>query len=565
MKLSKSYFFTLREDVKDDDSLSGKLLTRAGYVRRNSSGIYMYLPLGWKVMMNIEGIVREEMERIGCQEMLMPALIPEEFYIASGRRKGFGSDMFTLKDRNGKPYALGPTHEELFALAAAQAITSYKDMPFSLYQLQTKFRDEPRPRFGLIRVREFIMHDAYTFDKDEAGLDAAYQKMFDAYVRCMQRFHLHYVVVTADTGVMGGSLSQEFQALSETGEDTLACCDSCGYGSNLEVAPCPDDYPDDTSEMLEKAKKSTPGAGTIEEVSSLLHKNPSDFVKCLIYLVDGRPVAAMVRGNRDVNETKLKKHFHAASVQLADAETVEKVTGARVGFAGPIGLSIPVVCDYEVSHMKNFIVGANETDAHYTNVNMRDFPCELMDLRQVQESDKCPACGGKLVFRKGIEVANPFKLGTKYAEAMNLYYSDAANEKHPVYMGSYGLGVGRVMAAVVEQSHDEQGIIWPMSLAPYKAAIVVIDTRDKEAMETGNTLYDQLRRKGIDTILDDRDQRPGVKFKDMDLIGIPIRITIGRALKDGCVECKMRTESASTLVRVEDAADTVQKKIREEC
>ncbi len=558
MKLSNSYFFTIRENIKDEDSVSGNLLVRGGFVRKNSAGVYMFLPLGLKVLNNIQNIVRDEMNKAGAQEVLMPALIPEETYVASGRRAGFGSSMFSLKDRNGKPFVLGPTHEELFAIAGAQGIHSYKDLPFNLYQLQTKFRDEPRPRFGLLRVREFIMHDAYSFDKDLEGLDVSYKKMYDAYVHCMNRFELDYVIVTADTGVMGGLLSQEFQALSETGEDTIVTCDSCDLSTNLEVAQCPDHYEDDLSEYLPMRKVSTPNAKTIEEVAAFFGKKPTDFVKTLIYKVDDKVVACLVRGNRDVNETKLRKLFGANEVALADAQTVEEVTHAKVGFAGPVGLDIPVIADYEVTHMRNFIVGANENDLHYENVNLHDFKIDTaMDLRLIQENDRCPVCGGKIVFRKGIEVANPFKLGDKYSKAMNLYYSDVNNEKKPVIMGSYGLGIGRAMAAIVEQKHDDFGILWPISVAPYKVAIVPLDTKNEEMMKAANDLYDRLNAAGIDTLMDDREERPGVKFKDMDLIGIPMRVTFGKAFKDHQVEFKLRTEKNAELIDADKAEEKI--------
>lgn len=562
MKLSNSYFYTIRENIKDEDSISGNLLTKAGYIRRNSSGVYMFLPLGWKVMQNIESIVRDEMNKAGAQEVLMPSLIPEETYVASGRRAGFGSSMFSLLDRNKKPYVLGPTHEELFAVAASQGITSYKDLPFNLYQIQTKFRDEPRPRFGLIRVREFIMHDAYSFDKDLVGLNKSYNKMFNAYVNCMKRFQLNYVVVDADTGVMGGLKSQEFQALSDMGEDTLVLCDSCSYATNLEIAECPDMYPDDKAEPLPLEKVQTPNAKTIEEVSAYLHKLPTDFVKTLIYKVDDKIVACLVRGNRDVNETKLRKAFNANNVELADASTVIKATNAPVGFAGPIGLEIPVIMDFEISHMKNFIVGANEKDLHYQNVNLIDFKADkVMDLRQIQENDRCPRCGGKIYFKKGIEVANPFKLGDKYSKAMTLYYSDENNEKHPVIMGSYGLGIGRALAAIVEQKHDENGIIWPYEIAPYKIIIVVANQKDTTLAKAGDELYEQLTKEGIECILDDRDARAGVKFKDADLLGIPLRVTIGKAYVDSQVEVKERTEKEPVLVPVVDLVSFLKAKI----
>lgn len=558
MKLKNSYFYTLRENVKDEDSVSGNLLTRSGMIKKNSAGVYMYLPLGYKVLQNIENIVREEMNATGAQEVMMPSLIPEDVYISSGRRAGFGSSMFSLKDRFQKPYVLGPTHEELFAIAAGMHIHSYKDLPFNLYQFQNKFRDEARPRFGLIRVREFIMKDAYSFDADLAGLDVSYQKMFDAYKRAFDRMEIDYKIVRADTGVMGGLLSEEFQAVTDIGEDVLVLCDSCDYSSNLEISLCPDRYKDSTEECLPKELVHTPNAKTIEEVSAFLGKKATDFVKTLIYQVDDQVVACMVRGNRDVNETKLQKAFQAAEVALADFDTVKRVTHANVGFAGPIGLDIPVVMDYEVSHMRNFIVGANQTDYHYTNVNMSDFtPTKIMDLREIQENDICPVCGGKIYFKKGIEIGNTFKLGDKYSKAMNLYYSDANNTLQPVIMGSYGLGPGRVMAAVAEQKHDENGIIWPISIAPYKVAIVVISNKFEDQVKLGNELYDSFSQLGIDVILDDRDERAGVKFKDMDLIGIPVRITVGKLANEGKVELKYRTQQEATVVEAKDVINIV--------
>ena len=554
MKLKNSYFYTLRENVKDEDSISGNLLARSGMIKKNSAGVYMYLPLGYKVLQNIQNIVREEMDATGAQEVLMPALIPEEIYVNSGRRAGFGIGMFSLKDRNLKPYVLGPTHEELFAMAGSMGIHSYKDLPFNLYQFQTKFRDEARPRFGLIRVREFIMKDAYSFDTDLAGLDVSYQKMFDAYKKSFDRMEIDYKIVRADTGVMGGLLSEEFQAVTDIGEDVLVLCDSCNYSSNLEISTCPDNYEDSTEEMLEKELVFTPNAKTIEEVSAFLGKKPTDFVKTLIYQVDDQVVACMVRGNRDVNQTKLQKAFGATEVALADFDTVKRVTNANVGFAGPIGLTIPVIMDYEIAHMRNFIVGANQTDYHYTNVNMSDFtPTKVMDLREIQENDICPVCGGKIYFKKGIEIGNTFKLGTKYSEAMDLYYTDTNNQLQPVVMGSYGLGPGRVMAALVEQKHDENGIIWPVSVAPYKVAVVIINNKFEDQVKLANELYDSLKAQGIDVILDDRDERAGVKFKDMDLIGVPVRITVGKLAGEGKVEYKLRTEQEAETLEAQEA------------
>lgn len=562
MRLKSSFFYTLRENVKDEDSASSNLLVRAGYIKKSSSGIYMFMPLGFKVLSKVEAIIREEMNRTGCQELLMPAMIPEEVYEASGRRNGFGHSMFTLKDRKGQPYALGPTHEELFAIAAKMKIRSYKDMPFSLYQIEEKFRDEPRPRFGLIRVREFAMKDAYTFDKDEAGLDAAYQKQFEAYKRIMDRLHLNYKIVRADTGIMGGLLSEEFQAVTPIGEDILVLCDSCDFASNIEVAPCIAEKPDHVEEPEELKLVETPHSRTIEEVTDYLHKDAKSFVKTLIYSIDGKPVAVMVRGDREVNETKLSKLFNATDVELAEPEMVKKATGADIGFAGPIGIKCELCADEEVSFMQNFIVGANKTGYHYIGVNQKDFKIDrTADLRNIQEGDVCPKCGGRIHFSHGIEVGNTFKLGTKYSKALDLQYLDSENKLQYVWMGSYGIGPARAMAALVEQCADENGINWPAEIAPYQCSVVIISMKDPIQCEIAEKLYEALTNAGIDSILDDRDERPGVKFKDMELIGIPTRITVGRDAAAGNIEIKTRT-GESEIVPIDQAVEKIKSLLR---
>lgn len=552
MKLKNSFFYTLRENVKDEDSISSNLLVRAGMIKKSSAGVYMLLPLGYKVIENIEKIIKEEMDKTGAQQLQMPALISEDVYIQSGRRANFGNSMFSLKDRFNKPFVLGPTHEELFALAAAMKIRSYKDMPFSLYQIQTKFRDEPRPRYGLIRVREFMMKDAYTFDTNEEGLDIAYKKQFDAYVNIFNRLKLDYRIVKADTGVMGGLLSEEFQAVSAIGEDILVLCDSCDYASNLEVSKCINTkMPKEEPKQMEMME--TPNAKTIEEVANFLNLDKDRFVKTLIYLIDDKPYAIMVRGNREVNETKVRKLLQGNNIELAPASIVEEVTNAQVGFAGPINIKCPIIMDEEVSFMSNFIVGANKTDYHYINVNTSDFKAEYVaDIRQIQENDICPICGGKIHFKHGIEVGNTFKLGTKYSKALNLEYLDANNKLNPVWMGSYGIGLGRCMAAIAEQYNDENGLIWPLSIAPYKLSIVVISTKDEAQNNLANKIYDYFTSKGIDVLLDDRDERPGVKFKDMDLIGIPYRITVGKNAINNIVEFKPRNSDEKQELNIDE-------------
>ena len=561
MKLKNSFFYTLRENVRDEELVSSNLLVRAGFIKKSSAGVYMMLPLGLRVMQKIEDIIRQEMDATGCQEVLMPSLIPEEVYVSSGRREGFGSSMFSLKDRKGQDYVLGPTHEELFALAAKMKIRSYKDMPFSLYQMQTKFRDEPRPRFGLIRVREFIMKDAYTFDKDEAGLDEAYAKQFQAYKNIMDRLHLDYRIVKADTGVMGGLLSEEFQAITPIGEDVLVLCDSCDFASNIEVAPCIPQKPETVEEEKEMYLEETPNSRTIEEVAQHFHQDAKKFVKTLIYNVDGKAVAVMVRGDRDVNETKLRKMLNATNVELADADMVVEATGAQIGFAGPVGIKCPVYADEEVLYMQNFIVGANKTGYHYANVNNKDFTLTGHgDLRNIMEGDICPKCGGTIEFKHGIEVGNTFKLGTKYSKALDLRYLDSNNQLQDVWMGSYGIGPARAMSALAEQNADENGINWPIEVAPYQIAIVIISTKDEQQVAEAENIYAQLTRKGYEVILDDRDERPGVKFKDMELIGIPYRITVGKGIKDGKVEFKARNGEKMD-VAVEDIIAHVQNTI----
>lgn len=558
MNLKKSFFYTFRENVKDEESTSGNLLARAGMIKKSSAGVYMFMPLGYKVLKNIENIIREEMNKSGAQELLMPALISEDVYVQSGRRDGFGQSMFSLKDRFQKPFVLGPTHEELFVQAAQMKVRSYKDLPFTIYQFQTKFRDEPRPRFGLIRVREFIMKDAYSFDVDLEGLHDSYMKMFNAYKASFDRMKIDYTIVKADTGVMGGLLSEEFQAISEIGEDILVMCDKCDFSSNLEIAACVKNCKSTKEALLDKELVHTPNARTIDEVSSFFEKDATKFVKSLIYNIDGEAVCCLVRGDHEVNETKVRKLLQATNVELADQEMVEKVTNAKVGFAGPIGLKCKIIMDQDIEAMTNFIVGANQTDYHYNNVNLKDFvPTLVADIRQIKEGDVCPCCGGKIHFKKGIEIGNTFKLGEKYSKALGLEFADKENKLKPVVMGSYGIGPGRCLAALAEQKHDDKGLIWPMEIAPYKVGIVLINLKNEKHVEVADKIYDELIEKGIEPLLDDRDERAGVKFNDMDLIGIPIRITIGKALDNGQVEVKLRTENEVKLVALDDLMDYI--------
>lgn len=556
MKLNNSYFYTLRENPNDEESTSGALLIRGGYIKKSSSGIYMYLPLGYKVLNNIQNIIREEMDKTGCQELLMPCLLPEDYYISSGRRANFGSSMFQLKDRFNKTMVLGPTHEELFAVAASMKIHSYKDLPFSLYQMQTKFRDEPRPRFGLIRVREFIMKDAYTFDKDLAGLDEQYAKIFQAYKNIFDRLGIDYKIVKADTGVMGGLLSEEFQAISPIGEDTLVLCDQCDYSSNLEISTHV--YEDNDEDEKEIQLVETPHKKSIEEVAEFLNIDLKKTIKALLMNVNGKLHIFFIRGDRELNEVKVQKLLGVNEINFANDELIA-TSNAVAGYTGPKDLTgATVVIDEEILHMKNIVIGANKEGYHYINANPKDISYDICgDIANVAEGDKCPVCGGRIHFKKGIEIGNTFKLGTKYSKAMNLYYQDDNHQLQPVVMGSYGIGVGRTMAAIVEQMHDDSGLIWPIEIAPYKVGIVLINQKDEAQVKLANDIYDRLMAEGIEPVFDDRDERAGVKFKDMELIGIPMRITVGKMAKDDQVEFRMRTDTENTVMTSEDAINKV--------
>ena len=539
MKLKNNYFYTIREDIKDEEAISGKLLVRSGMIKKSSAGVYMYLPIGYKVIKNIESIIREEINKEGLLELSMPTLIPREIYAQTGRTDSFGSSVFSLKDRFNRDYILGPTHEELFTIASLSCIKSYKDMPYSLYQFQTKFRDEPRPRYGLIRVREFVMKDAYSFDKDLDGLDKSYEKIFNAYKRIFDRIGINYKIVRADTGVMGGLLSEEFQALTEIGEDTLVLCDKCDFASNIEVTK---HIVNENSNKEEKNIEliETKSKETIEDVCNFLNIDIRDSVKALLMNVDGSLVIFFVRGDRELNEVKALKALNAKEISFANDELIA-TSNAVPGYTGPVGLNAKVVIDEEVLKMKNFCCGANKEGYHYINANVKDINYDIVaDIVNVKEGDICPNCGGKLYFKKGIEIGNTFKLGTKYSEALGLNYSDEFNKLKPVVMGSYGIGLGRCMAAVVEQHNDDKGIIWPDTIAPFKTSIVIVNTKDEIQNTVANDLYDELMKNNVDTILDDRNERLGVKLNDMDLIGVPYRIVVGKRASEGIVELKRR-------------------------
>lgn len=558
MRLSKDFFYTIKENVSDEDSISGKLLVKSGMIKKVGNGIYAKLPLGEKTAKNIENIVRKHMNNAGASELRMPSLLPMDYFEKTGRKNAFGESMFKLNDRYNREYALGPTHEELFTIISMAKVKSYKDTHFTIYQIGPKYRDEVRPRLGLIRTREFTMKDAYSFDKDYEGLDESYNKMFQAYHNIFKELGIDYTVVRADTGAMGGLLSEEFHAITDIGEDTLVLCDNCDYSSNLEVS---EHVSNDIEEEAEKELQlvETPHKETINEVSEYLKLDITKTVKAMLMNVDGELVVFFIRGDRELNENKVLKLLKANEIGFADDELIA-TSNAIPGFTGPIGLNAKVVIDNEVLNMKNFCCGGNKEGFHYINANIKDFKFDLSgDIVNVKEGDICPKCGGKLTFKKGIEVGNTFKLGTKYAESLGLNYLGDDNKLHPVIMGSYGIGIERILSAIVEQNNDEKGIIWPINVAPYKVAIVVINPKDEMQSNAGEELYNELNNLGIDTLIDDREERAGVKFNDIDLIGIPIRITIGKKITENVVEIKLRKEQNTEDCNMENVIERIKK------
>ena len=522
----------------------------------------MYLPMGIRTLDKIKKIVKEEMDRAGAQELLMPSLIPSEYYEKCGRVEAFGASMFNLKDRYNKPHVLGPTHEELFTIAAKSMVRSYKDLPFNLYQQADKFRDEPRPRYGLIRVREFIMKDAYSFDRDEAGLDKSYLIMKDAYNRIYDRLGIDYKIVKADCGAMGGTLSEEYQAITDIGEDTIVLCDSCDFSSNLEVAETISNIESNEKE-LELEMVHTPHQETIEDVCNYLNIDVKQSVKALLMNANDELVVLFVRGDRELCENKVCKLLGISELNFAD-DALIATSNAVAGYTGPIGLNCKVVVDNEVLKMKNFCCGANKEEYHYINANVKDIKYDIVgDIVNVQEGDTCPVCGGKLYFKKGIEIGNLFKLGTKYAEKLGLTYLDENNQEQTVVMGCYGIGVGRILASLIEQTNDEYGLVFPMNIAPYQVALVQIDMKNEEQSKTANEIYEKLTEKGIEVIFDDRDERPGVKFKDMELIGIPARITVGKKISENLVEFKERATGNGEDISIDQVVDRVVKYVKD--
>ncbi len=576
MRLSKMYVRTLRELPAEAEIPSHILLLRTGMIRKLASGIYGFMPLGWRSLHKIENIIREEMDKSGAQEILMSAIQPAELWEESGRWSAYGPELWRIKDRNGRDFCLGPTHEEIFTDIVRDGVSSYRQLPLNLYQIQHKYRDEARPRFGLMRSREFIMKDAYSFDKDQEGLDKSYDDMYDAYTRIFTRCGLTFRPVEADSGAIGGNASHEFTALSEVGESDIAYCESCSMAANVEKAACRDAEPSPESEaMLELQEVHTPGTKTIEEVAGFLNIDKTKTIKALLfekYDEDGKAdgyVAAFVRGDRDLNMIKLVNALNIPehAIAFADESKLEAAIGAVGGFTGPIGLhDCTVVVDSELVGLKNLCAGACKLDHHILNVNYgRDYEGDIVtDLKVLKEGDPCPVCGAPIKHTRGIEVGQVFKLGTKYSKAMNATYKDENQQDHPLVMGCYGIGVSRTLAAVIEQHHDEDGIIWPVSVAPYHAIVTLVKPKDEEQAKLAEEIYQSLLTAGVEAVIDDRDERPGVKFKDADLLGFPIRITVGKRAGEGIVEYKLRRDSEKSELSVAEAIENAIKLVNEE-
>jgi len=565
MRWSRTLLATLRDDPQEAEIDSHKLMVRAGLIRKLSGGLYTFMPLGLRALQKVTQIVREEMNRAGAQEILMPALQPAELWERSGRLSTMGPGMFRLKDRADRLMALGPTHEEVVTELLSGEVSSYRQLPCTVYQIQTKFRDEIRPRFGLMRAKEFIMKDAYSFDTSFEAADASYQAMYDAYVRIFTRCGLRARPVEADTGDIGGKWSHEFMVLADSGEDGIVDCPACGYAANQERAERKVSAPT-TAPCAAIEEVPTPNARTIDDLVSFFKCGADRFIKTLIYQVDGKTVAALVPGDRDLNEHKLKRLLSAKKVELADEATIQKVTGAPVGFAGPVGLTIPVYADQSLKGATDRITGANKADTHVLHVDLaRDAAVTAFeDLVIVGAGDICPRCGQTMQLKRGIEVGHVFKLGTKYTESFEAKYLNDKGQTELMVMGCYGIGVTRTLQAVIEQSHDADGIVWPVSVAPFAVSLLLLDPKDPAVSAVVDGLEKALEDRGIDVFVDDREERPGVKFKDADLIGCPVRVVAGaKGLAKGGVEVKLRTSKNVDLVPVEQAADTIAARVGE--
>jgi prolyl-tRNA synthetase len=568
MLFSRMLIPTLKEDPSEAEAVSHKLLLRAGMIRKLTAGIYNFLPVGLRTLRKVENIVREEMNRAGALEVLMPAVQPAELWQESGRWHVYGKELLRFKDRHGRDYCFGPTHEEVITDLVRREVQSYRQLPLNLYQIQVKFRDEIRPRFGIIRAREFIMKDGYSFHADEADAETAYQGMYDAYNRIFSRCGLKFKTVEADTGPIGGSYSHEFMVLADTGEDLLASCTACDYAANLEKAEVilRGNDPAVPAEKRHEAVH-TPNVRTAEEVAAFLKVTPQEIVKTLIYETDQGPVAVLIRGDHEVNEVKVRNLLGVTDLTLAGPARVEDLTGAEVGFAGPVDLNLPIYADQAVAALGSLVTGANRTDYHLVRVTpQRDFAMvHIADLRTVTDKDPCPRCSGTLEILRGIEVGHVFKLGIKYSQALKAVYLDADGMEQFIFMGCYGIGVSRIMAAAIEQGHDQDGIIWPMALAPFRAVVVPISVNDAAVRNAAFRLHEDLEAQGVEVLLDDRDERPGVKFKDCDLLGIPLRVVVGpKTLAQGAAEVRHRRTKDTAIIPLDDLIPHLKERISQE-
>jgi len=561
MLYSKMFIPTLREDPTDAEVISHKLMLRAGMIRKLAAGIYTSLPLAHRVLRKTEEIIREEMNRAGALELTLPFVQPAEIWQESGRWDLYGKELLRFRDRGDRDFCLGPTHEEVITDVVRKEVTSYRQLPLILYQIHIKFRDEIRPRFGVMRAREFVMKDAYSFDVDEEAAEKSYRTMFDTYTRIFERCGLRFRAVEADTGPIGGSFSHEFMVLADSGEDSIFSCDSCSYAANKEKAEIGKETTDIRSvPQRELTRAETPGKRTIEEVSSFLKVTAKDLLKTLIYTVDGSAVAVLIRGDHELNEVKLKNLLKADFATLATDEEVERITSAPKGFAGPIRLKVKIIADHAVKGMSNCVTGGNAQDLHLLNVNRgRDFAVDqFADLRVAQAGDRCPRCHGTLTVQRGIEVGHIFKLGIKYSKSLHATYLDPHGKEQYIVMGCYGIGVGRTVAAAIEQNHDKDGIIFPLPLAPFQVIVIPVNVKDTNIRDTAFTLYQSLAKEGLEVLIDDRDERPGIKFKDADLIGIPIRITVGaKARENSQVDIKVRKTGQMELVQTSQVIEKV--------
>jgi prolyl-tRNA synthetase len=569
MRYSEMFLPTGREVPSDAEVISHQLMIRAGMIRKLTSGIYSYLPLGYRVIRKLEQIIREEMDKAGAQEVHLSMVQPAELWEESGRWTHYGKELLRFRDRHDHEYCLGPTHEEVITSLVRNEIKTYRQLPRNLYQIQTKFRDEVRPRFGVMRCREFGMKDAYSFDVDEEGAEKSYEKMFAAYNNIFRRCGLQFRSVEADSGSIGGKYSHEFMVMAESGEDAIVFCEKCSYAANLEKAEvaCPEKKLIFEEDFLPLENVNTPDVRTIEEVSAFLKVNPQAIVKTLIFSADGKPYAVLIGGDQEVNEIKVKNYLGASELELASDEMIMQATGAPRGFAGPVNIKIPILIDYSVIDMINFVTGANKENYHIKNVNIgRDFKVDAFaDFRVITDKDKCPRCGGGIKFARGIEVGHVFKLGTKYSKAMKAVYLDKDGQEKIMIMGCYGIGIGRTVAAGIEQNYDENGIVWPMPLAPYHVIITPVNVNEKNIMDAAENLYNSMKTLGIDVIFDDRDERAGVKFKDAELIGIPLRITIGQKnLSQGNVELKIRKTGENKLYSLQEIVQKIKQIIEQE-